>query len=153
MLTALALLAAIDAVPPSTVSLTLSGEKDRPPVSAARRSLSDVARELRAGRKAVGSFSAAESTLPQSRVVFVPALEPEPVAVEPELEVVPEVQPVYVPNYVPVWFGGRQKIGHPHRRHTAHLSAPRAAPPLPGRTFSTPVIRPRHTAAGIFRER
>jgi hypothetical protein len=154
MLMALALLAAIDAVPASTVSLTLSGETDRPPVSAARRSLSDVARELRAGRKAVGGFSAAESTLPQSQIVFVPMIAPELETREPEPEVVTEAQPVYVPTYLPVWFGGHQKTTrHRHRRPTAHLASPRPASPLPGRSSARPMFRPQHTTAGILRER
>src|SRR5512141_1115459 len=95
MLMAFVLLAAIDAAPSSTVSLTLTGETDRPPVSATPRSLSDVARELRAGRKAVGGFSAAESTLPRTLSDFVPTFEPEPDTTEPEPEVV-EAPPVYV---------------------------------------------------------
>ena len=152
MLMVLALLAAIDAVPSSTVSLTLSGESDRAPVSAARRSLSDVARELRAGRKAVGSFSAAESTLPQSRIVFVPMIAPELETREPEPEVVPEAEPVYVPEYLPTWYGGGQKI--PRRHH--HRAAAHAATPRPGpanRLSGPPPFHLRHGGSGVLRER
>ncbi len=153
MLMALALLAAIDAVPSSTVSLILSGETDRPPVSAARRSLSDVARELRAGRKAVGSFSAAETTLPQSRIVFVPMIAPELERQEPEPEVVPEARPVYVPTYLPTWFGGGQKIArrHHHHRAAAHTATPRPGPA--NRLSGPPPFHPRHGGSGFFRER
>jgi hypothetical protein len=151
MLTALVLLAAIEAVPSSTVSLTLSGENDRPPVSAAPRSLSDVARELRAGRKAVGGFSAVESTVPQSRTVFIPMFQPAAEEVEPEPEAVTEAQPVYgVPGYLPVWFGRNQRIGRHHQRIASH-AAPRLASPPRGRPSASAPLR--HTGAGIFRER
>jgi hypothetical protein len=153
MLMALALLAAIDAVPSPTVSLTLTGETARPPVSATRRSLSDVARELREGRKAVGGFSAVESTVPQSRSAFLPAFELEPDRTEPEPEVVVEPPPVYVPTYIPVWYGGGQRSGRLHQRPAAHLVAPRAMSPPPGRLSTRPTFQPRHTAAGHFRQR
>ena len=48
MLMAFVLLAAIDAVPSSTVSLTLTGDTDRPPVSAKPRT--PVRRRARAPR-------------------------------------------------------------------------------------------------------
>ena len=152
MLMALALLAAIDAVPSSTVSLTLTGETDRPPVSAVHRSLSDVARELRVGRKAVGGFSAVESTVPQSRIVYVPMFAPELETREPEPEVVPEAQPVYVPAYLPTWFGGRQKIGRHHQRTAAHRMSPAPAS-APGRPVARPTFQPHHTSARLFRDR
>ena len=110
MLMALALLAAIEAVPSPTVSLTLTDGTDRPPVSATPRSLSDVARELREGRRAVGNFSAVESTVPQSRTIFIPTFEPEPDTREPEPEVVAEAAPAYIETYVPVWWGCRQRV-------------------------------------------
>ena len=152
MLMALALLAAIEAVPPPTVSLTLTGETDRPPVSATPRSLSDVARELREGRKAVGNFSAVESTVPQSRSAFIPAFEPEPDTTELEPEVVTEALPVYVPTYIPAWYGGRQSSGRLRQRTAALFVAPRATSPPPGRP-SAPAFQLRHTTAGHFRQR
>jgi hypothetical protein len=153
MLMALALLAAIDAVPSPTVSLTLTGGADRTPVSATPRSLSDVARELREGRKAVGGFSAVESTVPQSLGDFIPAFEPEPLTTEPEPEVVTEAPPVYVPNYIPVWYGGRQKSGRLRQRTAARFAAPRPTSPPPGRPSGPPTFQPRHTTAGHFRQR
>ena len=154
MLMALALLAAIDAVPSSTVSLTLTGETDRPPVSATPRSLSDVARELREGRKAVGGFSAVESTVPRSLNAFIPAFEPEPVATEPEPEVVTEAPPVYYPDYIPAWYGGgQQRIGHDRHRPSAHHGAPRPGSPLLRHPSQLPTFQPRHTTAGLFRQR
>ncbi|MGE5715071.1 MAG: hypothetical protein ACM369_00335 [Acidobacteriota bacterium] len=153
MLMALALLAAIEAVPSSTVSLTLTGETDRPPVSATPRTLSDVARELKSGRKAVGGFSAVESTVPQSRNVYVLPFEPEPEYTEPEPEVVVETQPVYVPTYLPTWFGGRQKAGHHHHRIGAHLGAPRVMSPPLLRPSAQPPLRLRHTPGVILRQR
>lgn len=153
MLMALILLAAIDAVPAPTVSLTLTGDSDRPPVSATPRSLSDVARELREGRKAVGNFSAAETTVPQRRSTLFPAFEPEPDVTEPEPEPEPVAEaPVYVPAYPPVWFGGRQPSSRLHRRSAARFAAPRAASPPPGRP-SAPAFRMRHSTAGPLRER
>ncbi len=156
MLMALALLAAIEAAPPPTVSLILSGDNDRPPVSAAPRSLSDVARELRKGRKAVGGFSAFESTVPQRLDVFVPIYEPEPETTEPEPEVVAEA-PVYVPSYLPGWSGGQPTFGRHHRHSAGHPAAPRpmARPAVrPSvRPFASPMLRMRRTTARVFRER
>ena len=152
MLMALVLLAAIDAVPSPTVSLTLTGGAEREPVSATPRSLSDVARELREGRKAAGGFSAAESTVPQSRSTFIRTFEPEPDTTEPEPEVVTEAQPVYVPAYPPVWYGGRQASGRFHQRTAVHFAAPRAVSPAPGRP-SAPAFQLRHATAGPLRQR
>jgi len=154
MLMALVLLAAIDAVPSPTVSLTLTGESDRAPVSATPRSLSDVARELREGRKAVGNFSAVETTVPQSRSTFVPTFEPEPDVTkpEPEPEEVAEALPVYVPAYPPVWYGASQRTGR-FRQHVASpFAAPRAASPHPGRP-TAPAFQRRRTMAGLLRQR
>lgn len=153
MLMALALLAAIDAVPSPTVSLTLTGGADRAPVSATPRSLSDVARELREGRKAVGGFSAMESTVPQSLGDFVPAFEPEPVTTAPEPTVVVESPAVYAPDYLPVWYGPSQKIGRLHRHPAARFAAPRPASPPPRRPFAPPTIQPHRITGGHFRER
>jgi hypothetical protein len=155
MLMALVLLAAIGAAPSATVSLTLTGESDRPPVSAAPRSLSDVARELRQGRKAVGVFSAVESTVPQSRSVFIPMYEPEPETTEPEPEVPVEApQPVYIETYIPAWYGGGQRIGHHLRQHAPlrHHAAPRSASPLLGRPSASPRFQGRHNTGGSLRQ-
>jgi hypothetical protein len=153
MLMALALLAAIDAVPSSTVSLTRTGEIDRPPVDATPRSLSDVARELRTGRKAVGGFSAVESTVPQSRTVFVPIVEPEPETREPEPEVVPQAQPVYVPTYLPMSFGGHPRTVRHHPRTSARSAASGPTSPSLGRPSAPQPFHLRHGGAGAFRER
>jgi hypothetical protein len=152
MLMALALLAAIDAVPTASVSLILTGGADRTPVSAAPRSLSDVARELREGRKAVGGFSAVESTVPQSRTVFLPMYEPEPDTREPEPEVVSEVQPVYVETYLPVWFG-RHRSRRIHHRTAAHLATPRSASPPLARPSAPPAFQAHHATSGRLRQR
>jgi hypothetical protein len=153
MLMALALLAAIDAVPSPAVSLTLTGGEGGTPVSATPRSLSDVARELREGRRAVGGFSAAESTIPRSVSYFIPAFEPEPVATAPEPEAVIEPPPEYAPAYLPVWSGGRQGRGRAHQRPADHRAAPRLMSPLRGRRPQPPTFQPRHTMAGRFRQR
>jgi hypothetical protein len=153
MLMALALLAAIDAIPSPTVSLTLSGGAGRAPVSATPRSLSDVARELREGRRAVGGFSAVESTVPQSRGEFLPTFEPEPVVTAPEPEVVIEAPPAYAPTYLPVVYGRHPKNGRFHGRPATHFAAPRLTSPPPGRPSAAPALQPRHAAAGHFRQR
>ena len=153
MLMALALLAAIEAVPSPTVSLTLTGETDRPPVSATPRSLSDVARELREGRKAVGGFSAVESTVPQSLSYFIPTFEPEPVTTEPEPEVVIEAPPFYAPTYLPVWYGSHPKSSRLRQHTAAHFAAPRPMSSHPGRSSAPPTFQLRHTTAGHFRQR
>ena len=103
MLMALAVLALIDAAPSPTVELALTGTGNTP-VSAAPRSLSDVARELREGRKAVGGFSAVETTVPQ-HLRRIPPVEWEEEVIEPEPEVVNEPEPPEVAPYVPVWYG------------------------------------------------
>ncbi len=151
MLMALVLLAAIDAVPSSTVSLTLTGETDKPPVSATPRSLSDVARELREGRKAVGNFSAAESTVPRTLSDFVPTFEPEPDTTEPE--VVVEASPVYLPTYLPAWYGPPRKSGRLHHRTAPHLATPRSASPPLARPSAPPTFQARHATSGRLRQR
>jgi hypothetical protein len=157
MLMALALLAAIEAAPSPTVSLTLTGGADRAPVSATPRSLSDVARELREGRKAVGGFSAMESTVaspvPQSPSDVSPVFEPEPVAAAPQPEVVSEQPPMYAPDYLPAWVGPGQKIGRFHPRPAPRFATPRAASPPPRRTFAAPTFQPHRITAGRLRER
>jgi hypothetical protein len=153
MLMALVLLAAIEAAPSSTVSLTPTGETDRPPVSATRRSLSDVARELRAGRRAIGGFSAVASTVPQSRNVFVPMFEPEPDTREAEPEVAPETSPVYLPSYLPTVYGGSRRIGHLHRLTALHAFSLRPGSLPLSRPTGPFMAQPRQTMAGSVRQR
>jgi len=112
----LALVAAVVlASPPSaSVEMTRSGVPGAP-VSAAPRSLSDVAREMREGRRATGGFSAVESTLPRT------AIDPRLLYVEEELrreepEVATEPGPSgYVSNDIYGWGGGGWS-GPPRRR-------------------------------------
>ena len=116
---ALALLAVIDAVPPAVVEVTFTGEGGKP-VSAEPRSLSDVARERKEGRKAVGGFSAVETTVPRSSSRYVPPVERETEESEAEPEIEPEAveEPpsFYEPMYAPTWYGGYPgRIGHRHR--------------------------------------
>src|SRR5664279_5608243 len=121
MLTALAILAVIEAIPASRVEVALTGV-DSAPVSAAPRSLSDVARERREGRKGVGSFSAVETTVPRNLGGEPPALFWEEPEAAPEPEVVVEPPPTYVQAYVPS-YGGRRVRGAVHP-HPALRSAP-----------------------------
>jgi hypothetical protein len=143
MLMALAVLAVIDTVPPPVVELSLTGERGAP-VSAAPRTLSDVARERREGRKAVGGFSAVETTVPRSLGGRIPPVESEGEAAAAEPEVVYEPPSVYEPTYVPVWYGGypgrrglrprspsHVAIPAPGPRHAYRPSAPRARQPFP----------------------
>jgi hypothetical protein len=116
MLTVLAILAVVEAVQPSRVELTLTGV-DRAPVSAAPRSLSDVARERREGRKGVGSFSAVETTVPRNFRDVPLALDWQEPETAPEPEVVTEPRPpAYVQTYLPTSYGGR-RMRAPVRRH------------------------------------
>ena len=144
MLMALALLAAIDAVPQPVVEVTLTGERGAP-VSAEPRTLSDVARERREGRKAVGGFSAVETTVPRSPERALPPLEWEREPAEPE----PEIPNEPPPAYDSVWYGGYPVYGgypgygghrprlpshvaipHPEPRHAHRPSAPPARQPF-----------------------
>ena len=124
MLIALAVLAALEAAPtPAVVELTRLGVAGAP-VSAAKRTLSDVAREMREGRQAVGGFSAVETTVSREPYV-IPAFTWDEEETRPEPEVVPEPQPPesavpYVSGYGG-WYGGGWG-GAPHRRppHVSH---------------------------------
>lgn len=145
MLLALVVATALETATPRTVELTATGNAGAP-VSAARRTLSDVARELREGRKATGGFSAVETTLPREPVDlrFVQWEEEE---VRGEPEVVPEPQPPgIVSNEIYGGWGGGGWAPVPPRRRPPHVShygssgnrrpahaAPRpvAAPPAP----------------------
>ncbi len=160
MLMALALLAAIDAVPPPVVEVTLTGGRGTP-VSAAPRTLSDVARDRREGRKAVGGFSAVETTLPRSPVTPIAPLEPEGEATRAEPEVVYEPPPGSLPEYDSVWYGGYPTYGgYPayggspgcgglRPRFPSHVAIPRPGPRHAYRPSSTPSRQPFSYRHGI----
>jgi hypothetical protein len=128
---------------PPTVEVARTGSAGSP-VSAAPRSLSDVARELREGRKATGGFSAVETTVPRHPVDlrFV-TWEEEEVREEPE--VVPEPSPPgVISNEIYGWGGGGWASVPPRRRpphvthfgksggrHPAHTALRREAAPQP----------------------
>ena len=147
VLVALAVLAAIEAAAPPTVELTLSASHGAP-VSATPRSLSDVARELREGRKAVGGFSAVETTVSRGPIVL-PAVEWDEEETRSEPEVVPEPQP---PGWVVTdasgwtggWYGGGRQRRPPYVRH--HLRSP-ASPA----TRPDPRLSPRAGAPRVSR--
>jgi hypothetical protein len=130
MLIALAVLAALEtAPPPAAVEMTLSGSSGAP-VSAAPRTLSDVAREMREGRRAVGGFSAFETTLSREPLAW-PAFERDEEEPRPEPEARPEPQPPesavpYVTGWG-AWYGGGWGDA-PHRRppHVSHFGRPSA---------------------------
>jgi hypothetical protein len=152
MLTALAILAVIGALPSSRVELTLTGV-NAAPVSAAPRSLSDVARELREGRKGVGTFSAVETTVPRNLPGGPPAFDWEEPEAAPEPEAVTEPPPTYVQTYLPASYGGR-------RMRVARRSHPtlRLATPPPERRpaihpLAPPAFQARPAASGHFRQR
>lgn len=121
MLLALVVATALEAATLPTVELTPTGNTGAP-VSAARRTLSDLARELREGRKATGGFSAVETTVPREPVDlrFVPWEEEE---VRGEPEVVPEPQPPgIVSNESYGWGGGGWSSPVPPRRRPPNVS-------------------------------
>lgn len=107
MLIAFVLLAAIEAGPSPTVTLVLTRAPGATPVDAAPRTLSDVARELREGRKGTASFSAVETTVTHpaasSGQPYRREIEREP---ESEPEVVVAQPPAYVQTYIPSGYGG-----------------------------------------------
>jgi hypothetical protein len=165
MLLALLVATALEAVPLASPTVELKRtEKTGASVSAAPRSLSDVARELREGRRATGGFSAVETTVPRYPVDlrFVEWEEEED---RGEPEVVPEPQPPeIVSNEIYGWGGGgwatvppRHRpphVGHfgkSEGRHQAHAAPRRAAPSLtaPVRSGSSrSVAAPAHPYAG-----
>ena len=145
MLMALVLLAAVEGAAAPTVEVTLTGSSGTP-VSAARRSLSDVARELREGRRAVGGFSAVESTVPQSREVvsFPPAREEEYEEARVSREEEPVAPPpVYVETYVPMWYGGGGFGGRRPGVRPPHVAHHSARPPRPQPGTRSPGIHVR----------
>lgn len=153
MLMALALLAVVDAASPARVELVLTGAAGEP-VSAAPRSLSDVARELRDGRRrAVGGFSAIETTVPRNLPAVVPAFvgdEEEVAEVEPE--VVPPPGPEYVTTYVPSWVGSAARRGAIRRRFVSPAGA--GSGPRPAfRSSAQPAGPWRAAATGRSRRR
>jgi hypothetical protein len=128
MLIALAVLAALETAAPPAVEMTLTGAGG-PPVSMARRTLSDVARERREGRTAVGGFSAVETTVPREPFAL-PAFTWDEEETRPEPEAVPEPQPpasavAYVPGYGG-WTSGGWGGAPPRRRppHVSHFARP-----------------------------
>lgn len=131
MLAVLAVLAAIETAAPPVVELTLSGSSGTP-VSAAPRSLSDFARERRLGARAVGGFSAVETTVTRGPV-FLPALEQDEEETRPEPEVVPEPQPpgwVAPYDWTGGWFGGNPGRRPPHVRLFLRSPVPPARRPV-----------------------
>ncbi|HTS03900.1 MAG TPA: hypothetical protein VMN04_15360 [Thermoanaerobaculia bacterium] len=153
MLTALALLAVLETIPSPTVELTLTGTAGAAPVSAAPRSLSDVARELREGRRAVGGFSAVETTVPWSREVYVPAYEWEDEAISPPPpEVVAPPAPAYETAWIPAWYGGGARRPRVRPHPAFHTTAPGPGR-LPAVRPSTPPARTTRPGAGVARQR
>ncbi len=149
MLIAIALLAVIDAVPSPKIELALTGTAGGPPVSAAPRSLSDVARERREGRIGVGCFSAVETTVPRNPSV-VPALDWEDEATEAEPEVVTQPPPAYVTTYLPAGYGGRPRSQGVRRRPVLHVAGPGAGPRPATRPPAPPTFQ-MHLPAGRLR--
>ena len=153
MLMALAMLAVMDAAPPAAVEITLS-EAGSGPVSALPRSLSDVARELRAGRKATGGFSAAETTVPRDPGVYLPPVEWEDRAADAEPEIVREPpQYVGVGTYLPSSYGGSPRRVAFRARSLAHPDVPRQAPRVAFRPPPPRAFQPGHAPAGHSRPR
>jgi hypothetical protein len=158
MLIALAVLAALEAAPPpvAAVELIRSGAPGAP-VNAAPRTLSDVARERREGRRAVGGFSAVETTVSGGSYAM-PAFTWVEEETRPEPEVVPGREPPGEPGpYATAWGGwGGWPGGAPRRRpHVSHFARPSALPaPNAGhgpasRAGAGPVSLPATHAEGI----
>lgn len=146
MFLALVIAAAVEAPPGPSVQLTRTGAAGAP-VNAGPRSLSDVAREMRDGRRATGGFSAVESTVP--RVAIDPRLlyveEEERRREEPEVP--PEPEPAgYVSNEIYGWGGGGW--GPPPRRRPPHVSHHRPNVAGPRRERGGGVERPPVRAVG-----
>jgi len=152
MLMALAVLAVIDAVPPPVVEMTFTGEGGAP-VSAEPRTLSDVARERREGRKAVGGFSAVETTVPRGLGTRIPPVKWEKEATEAEPEVANEPPSVYVPMYVPAWYGGYPGRSGLRQRSAPHLVVRGPGPRHVYRPSSPPFHQPHPAPAGNSRRR
>ncbi len=151
MLVALAVLAALETATPPTVELSLTGAAGTP-VSASPRTLSDVARERREGRRAVGCFSAVETTVSRGRVVF-PSLAPDEEEENPGPEVVPGPEPpeVVMP-YGSIWnggwWGGAPARPRPHVHPVVHAAPNAGRSPSP-RAAARPSVRPFAHNAGF----
>lgn len=150
MLMALAMLAVIDAASSPVVEMTFTGAVSAP-VSAAPRSLSDVARERREGKKGVGGFSAVETTVPRGLGTGIPPVEWEEEATEAEPEVVNEPLPAYLPTYVPAWYGGSPAHSGFRPRSVSHLAVPGPRPAC--RSSARPAHQPHPASAGHSRRR
>lgn len=148
MLLVLGVVATLEAAASPTVEVARTGS-EATAVSAAPRTLSDVARELREGRKAVGGFSAVETTVPRVPVDLSSVEWEEERQTEPEVarEPAPPGEP-WVEGWYGPWYGGgyggAPKRRPPHVSHRKHvqaqavprpgvLRAPGPAPPSPGR--------------------
>ncbi len=152
MLMALAVLVLFDATPSPVVELARTGTGNTP-VSATPRSLSDVAQELREGRKATGGFSAVETTVPQHLRKIPPVKWVEEV-IEPEPEIVYEPAPPDIVPYAPVFYGAPRLHRSFHRRFVIHhaVLAPGLRPVLP-RPPARPGAQPRLSQPGHWRQR
>jgi hypothetical protein len=151
MLMALALLAAIDASASPRVDLTLTGTSGTP-VSATPRRLSDVARELREGRKAVGGFSAVETTVRPGPGIELRFIDSEEDSGQAGPEVVPEPPPAYVTTYAPTTGGGARHRAL-RRRPASQLAAPGPGSRPAFRPSVPPGYAPRPMALGRSRQR
>jgi hypothetical protein len=155
VLIALALLAVVEAVPTPTVELTLTGTLGSSPVSAAPRSLSDVARERREGRKGVGGFSAVETTVPRGLATILPAFdldEEEQAPLQPDVVTQPQ-PPAYETAWMPGWYGGGRRRGGMRPHPAFHATAPKAGRRPAFRPSAPQPRAPRPTGAGSFRQR
>jgi len=153
MWVALAVLAALETASPPVVELTLTGAPGAA-VSAARRTLSDVARERREGRKAVGGFSAAETTVSRAPLRFPAFVWQEEERIrEPEVVPRPEAPEPYVTGWG-VWPGGFIGGAPRPRPHASPLAHPPSRP-APGAArrpaFRSAARMPAFAAGGASR--
>jgi hypothetical protein len=149
---AVALLALVESAPSSRVELVLTGASGSP-VSAAPRTLSDVAREPRQGRRAVGGFSAIETTVWGSDRVVVPAFARDVPSAgrgsEPEADAQPASGVVTI--YVPSGTGGTVRGGGIRRSFS--LATPAAGQRRAFRPFALPAVPRQSGAVGHSRQR
>ncbi|HVO49865.1 MAG TPA: hypothetical protein VMV60_02640 [Thermoanaerobaculia bacterium] len=156
MLIALAVLAALETASPApspVVEVTLTGAAGAP-VSAAPRTLSDVARERREGRKAVGGFSAAETTVSRAPVRFPAfAWAEEETTPEPEVVPGPETPEPYVTGWgvwPGGWIGGASRP-RPHVSPRAHPTSRPAAGAVRRPAFRSAARMPGFAVGGASR--